>query len=192
MKCIRLTGPIVAVALAFAWLGFGCGGGLEPVTAPTLPASIPGYTEVDPATGLHMTGTPTLIDPKTYRLKVTGKVSHELQLSYDDLRRMDKVTASPALVCPGFFTDVASWSGVPVEAVLAKAGIQAGATEIKFVADNYSATLSLEKALKPENLLAYEVDGRTLPALHGFPIRAVLPGETGSKWVKWLLEISVQ
>ena len=63
-------------------------GELEPIVVPTLPATIPGYTEVDPATGLHMTGTPQVIDLATYRLTVEGKVTHSLSLTYDDLRRL--------------------------------------------------------------------------------------------------------
>ena len=91
---------------------------------PTLPAKVPDYTEVDPATGLHMTGTPKVIDLATYRLKVDGKVTHELSLSYDDLRRLPKVTATPTLVCQGFFTDITTWSGVPFKTILEMAGVQ--------------------------------------------------------------------
>ena len=59
-------------------------------------------------------------------------------------------------------------------------------------AKSYSTSLSLDEALKPENFLAYEWMGQPLPVLHGFPLRAVIPGEYGSVWVKWLLEIVVE
>ena len=59
-------------------------------------------------------------------------------------------------------------------------------------ADGYSITLSLDEALKPENFLAYEWMGQPLPVLHGFPVRAVIPGRDGNAWVKWLLEIVVE
>jgi DMSO/TMAO reductase YedYZ molybdopterin-dependent catalytic subunit len=168
-------------------------GQLEPIVVPTLPDVIPGYTEVDPATGLHMTGTPTAIDLAGYRLKVTGMVVRELSLSYDDLRRLPKVTATPRLVCPGVFEDTTTWSGVPLEAVLELAGVQSSATEIKMnAADGYGVFLDLNRALKPENFLAYEWMDQPLPVLHGFPLRAVLPEEYGSLWVKWLLEIVVK
>jgi sulfite dehydrogenase (cytochrome) subunit A len=183
---------LVLVAAAALWAA-ACGSGLPPVTVPTMPASMPAFGALDPATGLHVTGTPTVIDPKTYRLQIDGKVVHPLALTYDDLRRMEKVTASPTLVCPGVFEDVAIWSGVPLTAVLSKAGIQPGATEIEMKgADGHYVYIPLDEALGAENFLAYELRGQPLPVLHGFPLRAVLPGQTGNRWVKWLLEIVVQ
>jgi DMSO/TMAO reductase YedYZ molybdopterin-dependent catalytic subunit len=166
---------------------------LEPIVVPTLPEVIPGYTELDPATGLHMTGTPTEIDVATYRLAVTGKVARALSLTYDDLRRLPKMTAKPLLVCQGFFTDEATWSGASLKTILEMAGVQPGAYSVKMKgADGYSWILTLEEALQPENFLAYEWEGQPLPVLHGFPVRAVIPGADGNRWVKWLLEIVVE
>ena len=91
---------------------------------PTLPAEIPAYTAVDPATGLHMTGTPKVIDLASYRLKVDGKVAHPLSLSYDELRLLPKMTATPTLVCEGYFADTTTWSGVPLKTILEMAGVQ--------------------------------------------------------------------
>ena len=190
---LKLFTLVAFLLLATAPAALGCGGVLQPLVVPTLPAEIPVYGSVDPATGLHMTGTPVVIDVKTYRLKIVGKVDHPLELTYDDLRLMPKVTASPTLVCPGAFQDVASWSGVPLKMLLEKAGVQPGATEIQMkAADGHYGYLALDRALEPENFLAYELRGQPLPVLHGFPLRAVLPGQVGSLWVKWLLEIVVQ
>lgn len=168
-------------------------GALEPVVAPTMPAKIPGYTEVDPATGLHMTGTPTVIDLASYRLAVSGKVTSELNLVYDDLRRLPKVTATATTVCPGVFKDTTTWSGVPLKTILEKAGPHSDAKQIKMTgADGDWSFLDLDQALQPENFLAYQWMGQTLPVLQGFPLRAVLPNQTGSVWVKWLLSIAVE
>jgi len=168
-------------------------GGLEPIVVPTLPAVIPAYTAVDPATGLHMTGTPTVIDLASYRLRVDGHVTHPLSLSYDELRRLPKVKATPTLVCEGFFVDTTTWSGVPLKTILEMAGVQPDAEQIRMkAADDYSITLSLDEALQPENFLAYQWMGQPLPVLHGFPVRAVIPGRNGNAWVKWLVEIVVE
>ena len=168
-------------------------GDLEPIVVPTLPAEIPGYTEVDPATGLHMTGTPTVIDLAGYRLAVGGKVGQELSLSYDDLRRLPKMTATPTLICVGFFKDTATWSGVSLKTILDMAGALSDAESVTLKsADGYSTSLSLDTALQPENFLAYELMGEPLPVLHGFPLRAVIPGQEGKHWVKWLTEIVVE
>jgi DMSO/TMAO reductase YedYZ molybdopterin-dependent catalytic subunit len=171
---------------------------LPTVIPPTVPAQIPGYTALDPATGLHITGEVEqkkvqTIDLASYRLEVTGQVSHPLSLSYDDLRCMPKIKDEPVLICPGYFEDVAVWSGVPLVYVLDLAGVQPGAQDINLIsADGYSTAVPLAKARAEGNFLAYEWAGQPLPRLHGFPVRAVFPGLDGNKWVKWLVKIEVQ
>lgn len=166
---------------------------LAPITPPVMPAEIPGYAEVDPATGLHMTGTVQQIDLATYRLKVTGKVDRPLSLTYDELRCMPRLQCTCTLICPGLFTDRADWAGASLAHVLELAGIRAGAAVVRLVsADGYSIPLTLDEALSEENFLAYEQGGEPLPILHGFPVRAVLPSQMGGKWIKWLVEIKVE
>jgi DMSO/TMAO reductase YedYZ molybdopterin-dependent catalytic subunit len=172
-------------------------GDLEPIVIPTLPATIPAPNEVDPATGLHMTGKPVVVDLASYRLKVDGKVARELDLSYDDLRRLPKVTATLTVVCSAsmfvVFADTAIWSGVALKTIFDLAGLQPDAKQITMkAADGYSDTLPLDGALQPENLLAYEWMGQPLPVLHGFPLRAVIPHQYGYHSVKWLVEIVVE
>jgi DMSO/TMAO reductase YedYZ molybdopterin-dependent catalytic subunit len=162
------------------------------VTVPTLPEQIPGYTEVDPATGLHMTGTPIEVDVGTYRLEISGLVDRPLSLTYDDLRCLPKVEATPELVCPGYFVDVATWAGVPLRDVLDRAGVSDGATSLRLMAaDGYSLRIDLSEDALASAFLAYELEGETLPVLHGFPVRFVWPGHSGNDWVKWLVGIEV-
>ncbi len=165
---------------------------LGPLVMPPTPAKTPGYTELDSSTGLHVTGGFQQIDLKTYRLEVTGKVAHPLSVTYDELRCMPRIEARPTLVCPGFFTDVATWAGTPLKHLIGLAGPKSDATGLRlFGADKYSASLSLQDAAADGNFLAYEWEGKALPRLHGFPLRAVLPGAEGSQWVKWLIRIEV-
>jgi len=204
-----MLGKMLAVGGLVLMVGLlGCGGGgenagtpvtavLKPIVVPTLPAKIPGHNELDTATGLHMTGTPVVIDLAGYRLKVSGKVYRELSLSYDELRRLPKVTAKPTLVCSEamfvVFADTATWSGVPLKTILDTAGLAPDAKQITMkAADGYSDILTLDKALESENFLAYEWMGQPLPVLHGFPLRAIVPHQNGFHWVKWLLEIVVE
>ena len=166
---------------------------LEPIVVPTLPEKIPGYTELDPGTQLHVTGRAQVIELESYRLEITGKVKQALSLAYDDLRCMPKIEARPTLVCPGFFKDTATWAGVPFKDVLELAGLQEGAKKLKLIsADGYSASVSLEDALSGENFVAYEWEGKPIPILHGFPVRAIFPDMQGNRWVKWLVKIEVQ
>jgi DMSO/TMAO reductase YedYZ molybdopterin-dependent catalytic subunit len=166
---------------------------LAPIIVPILPSKIPGYTSLDEATGLHMTGTVQSIDFASYRLQVTGSVEQPLSLQYDDLRCLAKVTASPKLVCPGFFEDTAEWSGVPIVEILKLAHLKPEASHVILISvDGYKVDLDLNTAMNPENFIAYELMGQPIPVIHGFPLRAVLPGKLGGEWVKWLGEINVK
>ena len=166
---------------------------LSPIVVPTMPAEIPGYTLLDPNTNLHMTGTPQQIDLATYRLKVTGKVVHPLSLTFDEIRCMPKTTAKVVLICPGYFEDVATWSGVPIYYILDMAGVQPEGVNLSIKADDgHTAYIPIKDAREAENFLAYEWEGQPLPILHGFPVRAVFPSMYGNKWVKWLVEIVIE
>lgn len=165
----------------------------RPVVVPTLPAVIPGYTELDESTGLHITGSYQVIDVESWRLRVTGKVATPLELSYDDLRCMPRIESLTTIICRGNFEDSATWAGVPLTYILELAGVQADATQIKLSgADGYSSTVLLKDALSELNFLAYEWEGQAVPILHGFPLRAAFPALPGYTWVKWLLEIEVR
>jgi DMSO/TMAO reductase YedYZ molybdopterin-dependent catalytic subunit len=163
-----------------------------PIAVPTLPAEIPDYLELDPATGLHVTGRYQEIDLNSYRLVVTGTVEHSLSLTYDELRCLPKVEVSSSLVCPGFFEDQGTWAGVPITHVLELAGAQPDAIGLRLVsADGYDALATINMVESQGAFLAYEWGREPLPILHGFPVRAVFPGSSGSVWVKWLVEIEV-
>jgi DMSO/TMAO reductase YedYZ molybdopterin-dependent catalytic subunit len=164
----------------------------SPIVAPTM-APNPGYAQLDPFTGLHVTGQVQNLDLATYRLRVTGKVENPLTLTYDELRCLPKVQASPVLTCPGFFVDKATWGGVPISEVLALARVQVGAEYVEFFsADAYRTVLHLAEAMDRSNFLAYEWEGQPLPRLHGFPLRVVLPMAEGNQWNKWVLEMQVK
>jgi DMSO/TMAO reductase YedYZ molybdopterin-dependent catalytic subunit len=172
--------------------GSGTPCSVPPIVVPT-PAHDPGYTRLDPSTGLHVTGKMQLLDLGTYRLRVTGRVERPLELTYDEIRCLPKVQASPELICPGFFVDKATWAGVPIADVLGLAGLQDGVESVRFVsADGYATSLTLGEALDRANFLAYEWEGQPLPRLHGFPLRVVIPGAQGNQWTKWVVEMVVQ
>lgn len=101
----------------------------------------------------------------------------------------------------------AEWTGVRLSDVLARAGVKAGAVEVLLEgADRgeilkpgvespgliqYSRSLPLEKAGRPEVLLAFQMNGKDLSPAHGFPVRVVVPGWYGMASVKWLTRIAV-
>jgi DMSO/TMAO reductase YedYZ molybdopterin-dependent catalytic subunit len=100
----------------------------------------------------------------------------------------------------------ADWTGVPLSTVLAKAGVKKGAVEVVLQgADSgeikdepkspgvipFERSLPMAKALQPEVLLAYQMNGKELPREHGFPVRAIVGGWYGMASVKWLTRITV-
>jgi sulfite oxidase len=94
------------------------------------------------------------------------------------------------------------WTGARLADVLAAAGVGAGARHAAFSGldhadvegrtEPFAGSIPIEKALAPEVLLAYELNGEALPPEHGFPLRVVVPGYVGARSVKWLDAISVQ
>ncbi len=95
----------------------------------------------------------------------------------------------------------ASWTGVPLNLVLARAGVKDSAVEILFRgADSglhegrmtgFERSLSVEEAMDENVILAFRMNGRPLPMRHGYPIRLLVPGWYGVASVKWLEEISL-
>jgi DMSO/TMAO reductase YedYZ molybdopterin-dependent catalytic subunit len=98
----------------------------------------------------------------------------------------------------------AEWTGVPLGTLLEHAGLEEDAREIVLEgADrgtpneepvppgpiSYARSLPRDKALQPEVLIAYQMNGRELPLDHGYPVRAVVPGHYGMASVKWLTQI---
>ena len=163
------------------------------------------------------------LDVKEWRLKVEGAVETPLDLRFDDLTQFASRTQTATLECAGnsrvFLTPSVSglqwgngavghaeWAGVPLAAILEKAGLKASAVEVILEgADRgpvnsdpkspgpiaFARSLPVEKARQPEVLLAHTMNGEKLPAAHGYPLRAVVGGWYGVASVKWLTRIVV-
>jgi sulfite oxidase len=99
-------------------------------------------------------------------------------------------------------TGTATWTGVALADVLALAHPRDGAAHVGFVgadlsaeggsAERFAGSIPLDKACRPEVLLAWGMNGEPLPPVHGAPIRVVVPGYIGARSVKWLERIEVR
>lgn len=134
------------------------------------------------------------IDPATYRLRVRGLVRRPLSLSLADLKSLPRAEQVSDFHCvTGWSVENVRWAGVRLPDVLREAGPLAGARSIGFVSDEvpYDDSLTLEQALAPDVLLAYEQDGTPLSRAHGAPLRLVVPRMYGYKSVKWVTSIEL-
>ncbi len=149
--------------------------------------------EVDPLNQFGTMGpTDVAIDSKTYRLKVTGKVERPLSLSYDQILKYPSLTETVLLICPGFFSNNGRWAGVNLKSLIQEAQIKKEAQYIDIVGVHEKRVRIPLKTLDQKRvLLAYRVNGETLPQKHGFPLRLVYEDAYGYDWVKYIEEVVV-
>ncbi len=155
---------------------------------------------------------------KDWRLRVTGDVRRPLALTLPDLRSFEEVTLPLLVQCAGngralFRPRVpgaqwekgavgnATWTGVRLRDVLQRAGMGVRAKHVRLQgADRplrpqtplFIRSIPIEKALDPNTLLAYKMNGEPLSPLHGAPLRIIVPGWYGDHCVKWLTDINLQ
>lgn len=160
-----------------------------------------------------------LLDSASHRLEIGGAVDRPFSISLDELRSMPAVTRTATLECAGNSrvllvpqvegaqwelgaVGTAEWTGVPLSALLDRAGLKPAACEIVLAgADqgkpkekpqppgetHYSRSFALTKA--SDVLIAYAMNGEVLGVDHGYPLRAIVPGHYGMASVKWLSSI---
>ncbi len=133
-----------------------------------------------------------------WKITVAGSVARALEFSYEELLSPELRKALPVtLECAenpvdGGLVSHAEWMGCPLHTLLEKAGMNTGGKFVRLSgADGFSRVLPLPKALHPDTLLAYNMNGEKLPVSHGFPVRALVPGWYGMDSVKWLRRIEV-
>jgi sulfane dehydrogenase subunit SoxC len=153
----------------------------------------------------HHSGIPA-IDPARHRLVIHGMVSRPVSLSMDDIRRLPSVTRTLVLECGGNsggewtapgaadvqrsygLVSCSEWTGVPLAALLAEAGVRPGATWV--IAEGADAcrmmrSIPIAKAMD-NSLLAYGQNGEAIRPSQGYPLRLINPGWEGNTNVKWL------
>jgi DMSO/TMAO reductase YedYZ molybdopterin-dependent catalytic subunit len=156
------------------------------------------------------------VDPSAFRLKVSGLVNKPIELSLDELKKLKSTDLIFGFECSGNrrplqgLSSNGRWTGVPLKTVLDMAGVKANAKEFVFfgadkgeedvdfrgnvtkVVQQFGRSMSREKALSPELLVAYNMNGEPLTKHQGFPLRLIVPGWYGVANVKWLSEIYLQ
>jgi DMSO/TMAO reductase YedYZ molybdopterin-dependent catalytic subunit len=145
--------------------------------------------------------TKNVVDPRVdvglWHLEVNGLVQKPATWRFNDLKAFSQVEQETTLMCISNGLDAglisnAIWKGFPLRDLLDQAGPLSGAARVRLHGvDNYTDTITLEKAMMPTTLLAYEMNGAPLPDRHGYPLRVIVPGYFGEKHVKWLTRIEL-
>jgi len=161
---------------------------------------------------------PESIAEDSWRLHVGGLIEHPLNLTLQDLKDFEQVTITAVVQCSGNgrafhrpkvpgvqwergAVGNAQWTGVRLRDVLAKAGVRLHGKHVQLQgADRpvvssvplFIRSIPLEKAVHPDTILAYDMNGRPLPLLHGAPLRVITPGWMADSCIKWLTNITVQ
>jgi DMSO/TMAO reductase YedYZ molybdopterin-dependent catalytic subunit len=161
---------------------------------------------------------PTSIDVERYRVAVYGAVESPLTLSLDQVLRAGKhVEFNAVNQCagngrglfepriagaqwgPGAMAN-ATWRGVRLRDVLDKAGVRSTARFVRFKgldrppidgAPQFIKSIPIDIARRDDTIVAFAMNGTTLPLLNGFPLRIVVPGWYSTYWVKMLSDIEV-
>jgi DMSO/TMAO reductase YedYZ molybdopterin-dependent catalytic subunit len=166
----------------------------------------------------HWSAIPTTVDVDSFRLTVRGHVDTPLSLTLAEITRgLPRVELAAVNHCSGnsrgFFAPRvaggqwangamgnARWIGVRLRDVLDRAGVKAGAVQVRFngldnpvvpTAPDFMKSLSVDHARDGEVMIAYAMNGTQLPLLNGFPLRLVVPGWYSTYWIKMLSDIEV-
>lgn len=159
---------------------------------------------------------PAVTDANGWSLRVDGDVDAPVSLSVADLRALPAITTTVTLECAGngraFFSPpvagiqwqkgavgTARWTGARLADVLGRAGVKSTARFVHMEgADRplgtmppYVRQVPIDKAIHPDTVIAYEMNGQPIPPVHGAPLRAIVPGWEGAYSMKWLRHLSV-
>ncbi|WP_297913274.1 molybdopterin-dependent oxidoreductase [Thiomonas sp.] len=166
----------------------------------------------------HWAGVPTTVDAATHTVTVSGHVNNQVRFTLAELMHgFQHVELAAVNQCSGnsrgFFEPRvpggewgngamgnARWVGVRLRDVLDAAGVKPGAVQVQFegadrpvvpTAPNLKKSLSVDHARDGEVMIAWQMNGQSLPLLNGFPFRLVVPGWYATYWTKALQHIRV-
>lgn len=166
----------------------------------------------------HWAVIPNAVDADKFRLTVRGHVDKPLSLSLKDIvYGLPRVELAAVNQCSGnsrgFFQPRvpggqwangamgnAKWMGVKLKDVLNRAGVKAGAVQVRFNgldepvvdgAPDFMKSLDIDHARDGEVMIAFAMNGQQLPLLNGFPLRLIVPGWYSTYWIKMLNDIEV-
>jgi len=158
------------------------------------------------------------VDAKTYKIAVGGDGANgQAEITLDDLKKMPAVEVTAVNQCSGNRRGLskphvagvewgygamgcAKWKGARLKDILEKVGVKKEAIEVGLngadgpaidKTPDFIKSIPLWKAMDPDTIVAYEMNGAPLPHFNGFPARLIVPGWTGTYWMKHLVNVNV-
>ena len=135
-------------------------------------------------------------DFKDYKLKVSGLVENPVELSLDEIRKLNQEQNITMHHCIQGWSGIAEWGGLPIKTLVDLVKPHASVTTVAFYSFGeglyggvYYDTHTLDNCLKPGSILAYEMNYEVLPLVYGAPLRLRIENQLGYKMVKWIERI---
>jgi DMSO/TMAO reductase YedYZ molybdopterin-dependent catalytic subunit len=136
----------------------------------------------------------------SWRLTVDGLVRRPLSLSLAEVKALPARTQITQHNCDEGWTAIGQWTGVQLSHLLTEAELMPNVRYIVFHCLDelerspdrsglYYESLDLFDALHPQTILAYEMNGNSLPVAHGAPLRLRVERQVGYKSAKYLTRI---
>jgi DMSO/TMAO reductase YedYZ molybdopterin-dependent catalytic subunit/thiosulfate reductase cytochrome b subunit len=133
---------------------------------------------------------------RDYKLKIGGLVENPVELSLQELRELGDQETITMHHCIQGWSGIAQWRGIPMRRLIEHVKPKPGANVIAFYSFGpalfggaYYETQDLYNAMKPECLLALEMNGQPLPLVYGAPLRLRVENQLGYKMIKWIERI---
>jgi DMSO/TMAO reductase YedYZ molybdopterin-dependent catalytic subunit len=164
----------------------------------------------------HLSDIPE-VDPKTYKISVGGDgATGHAELTFDDLKAMPSIEVVAVNQCSGNRRGLskphvagvewgygamgcARWKGARLKDILDKVGLKKEAIEVSFegadgpainTTPDFVKSIPVSKAIDDSTIIAYEMNGQPLPHFNGFPARVIVPGWTGTYWMKHVTSVT--
>ncbi|HUP19315.1 MAG TPA: molybdopterin-dependent oxidoreductase [Gemmatimonadota bacterium] len=136
--------------------------------------------------------TPILADPAAWRLRVTGLVRRELELSRPQVESIARLSYTVKHHCVEGWSAIATWTGTPLRALAEIAGVRPEARYVRFDSfdQGYFNGWDMKSAMHPETILAWGFNDRPLMSDHGAPLRLYAPHKLGYKLTKYLTTVT--
>jgi sulfoxide reductase catalytic subunit YedY len=133
---------------------------------------------------------------KDYRLKIGGLVENPVELSLDELKNLEKEQSITMHHCIQGWSGIAEWGGIPISRIVDLVRPHPSVITVAFYSFGeglyggfYYDTNTLDNCLKPQSILAWEMNYEPLTHIHGAPLRLRVENQLGYKMVKWISSI---